>query len=294
MAEKKERKYLLIYLAISFGVCWGICLLYVVASKIMTSVFGELTLENPLVIFALNVPAFATLLMYFLYDGVRGIKDFLLTLVPRKKDLIWIPIIIVVMVLYVICVRLVCILVKIDVPEIEYTPLQILELFLKNFLGETGMIGQIFGWYGFLLPYLQAKNKSQVKSGLLTGFVFALFLLPGYVFSSFETATAYPFYLAQQMLFSLCATFVLNRVKGNLLFFLLAFWIAATGSKVNLYYFIPSVQCVQIVLFLVIIAIIYPIFKKQDSGKTPEETLQMFPDFLYQNKPKEVTVNNGE
>lgn len=288
MAEKKERKYLLIYLLISFGVCWGISLLYVIAYPVMSSLFGDLTLENPIVIFALNVPGIATFLMYFLYDGLKGIKDFLRTLIPRKKDLIWIPIIIAIMVLYVISVRIVCLIVKIDVPEIEYTPLQMLELFLKNFLGETGMIGQIFGWYGFLLPYLQAKTKSDVKSGLLTGFIFALFLLPGYAFSSFETATAYPFYIAQQMLFSLCATFVLNKVKGNLLFFLLAFWIAATGSKVNLYYFIPSVQIVQIALFLVILAIIYPIFKKHNAGKAPEEKLQMFPDFLYQNDKKEV------
>lgn len=288
MAEKKEKKYLLIYLLICFGICWGICLLYVIAYPVMSSLFGDLTLENPIVVFALNVPGVATFFMYFLYDGLRGIKDFLRTLVPRKKDLIWIPIIVSVMVVYVICVRLVCIMVKIDVPKIEYTPLQILDVFLKNFLGETGMIGQIFGWYGFLLPYLQAKTKGDVKSGLLTGFIFALFLLPGYVFSSFETATAYPFYMAQQMLFSLCATFILNRVKGNLLFFLLAFWIAATGSKVNLYYFIPPVQIIQIVLFLIILAIIYPIFKKQDAGKTPEERLQMFPDFLYQNDKKEV------
>lgn len=284
MEETKCKNFLRIYLGITFGICWGICLLYGVAYSFMSSIFGELTLENPVVFFVMNVPGITAFLMYYLYDGLHGIKCFLLTLVPRKKDLIWIPIIIVSMIIYLICVRLLCILVGIKVPEIQYSLLQMLDIFLRNFFGETGMIGQIFGWFGFLLPYLQWKTKSSIRSGLITGFVFSMFLLPGYVFSSFETATAFPFYMVQQMLFCVCATYVINEVKGNLLFFLLAFWIAATGSKVGLYDFVPSVQIVQIGLFIVVFIILQTIFKKRNSGKKTEEVLQMFPDFLYQNE----------
>ena len=281
-AEAKPKKYLLIYLLISFGICWGMCLFYVIANDFMTRTFGELTLENPLVLFALNVPGVATFLMYFLYGGWKAVKDFLKTLIPRVKDLKWIPIIIAVMCIYLVCVRLGCMAVGIKVPELEYTFPQMLKIFLLNFFGETGMIGQVFGWFGFMLPYMQAKTKSNIRAGLWTGFAFGMFLLPGYVFSSFETATAFPFYLVQMMLFSVCATYVLNEVKGNLLFFLLTFWIAATGSKVRLYDFIPSVQIVQIVLFLIMFGVLYFVFKKRYAGKKPEEVLQMFPDFLYQ------------
>ena len=182
--------------------------------------------------------------------------------------------------MYIVCVRLVCLLVGIDVPEMTYTPGEMLILFLRNFYEETGMIGQCCGWFGFLLPYLQAKFKNNIKAGLLTGFLFGLFLMPGYVFSSFETATAYPFYLMQMMCFATCISYVLNETKGNVLFFLLAFWIAASGSKLQFYYFIPSVQVVQIALFVVLFIIMYFVFKKRNEGKKPEEVLQMFPDFI--------------
>lgn len=282
--EKKHRKLLIIYLAITFGACWGLSLLYIVAHDAMASLFGELTLANPLVVIALNSPGFAGILIYFIYGGFSGLKDYLCTLIPRKKDLKWFPIIIVVMCIYVVCVRLVCILVGIEVPEMTYTPGEMLILFLKNFYEETGMIGQCCGWFGFLLPYLQAKFKNNIKAGLLTGFIFGLFVLPGYAFSSFETATAYPFYVMQLMIFAVCISYVLNDAKGNVIFFLLAFWIAASGSKLKFYNFIPSVQIVQIGLFAVLFVILYFVFKKKNAGKKPEEVLQMFPDFIKRDK----------
>ncbi|MBR3771152.1 MAG: hypothetical protein IKL07_02675, partial [Clostridium sp.] len=209
--ENKYKKLFITYIAITFGVCWGICLLYVIFHDVMVSAFGEMTLTNPLINIALNMPGIAGLFIYFLYDGAKGLKNYLKTLIPRKKDLIWFPIIAVVMTLYIFAVRYVCILFHVDVPEMTYTPAKMFHVFLGNFFGETGMIGQCCGWFGFLLPYLQAKYKNGVKAGLLTGFWFALFLAPGYVFSSFETATAYPSYVAQMMLLSVCISFVLNE-----------------------------------------------------------------------------------
>lgn len=278
----KPKKYLLIFLCLCFGVCWGICLLYALISDTMTKNFGELTLTNPLVHIILNIPGVAAFIIYYLYGGKKAVLDFLKTLVPRKKDLKWIPIVLIGMVVYLTCVRLVCIAIGIAVPDMEYSLPKMLKIFLRNFIGETGMIGQIIGWFGFLLPYLHSKTKNGIVSGIWTGFIFSMFLMPGYVFSSFEAATSFPFYMAQNIMFSVCATFILNEVKGNLLFMLLAFWIAATGSKVKLYDFIPSVQIVQISLFVVLFVILYFVFRKRNIGKTSEEVLPMFPNFLYQ------------
>ena len=49
---------------------------------------------------------------------------------------------------------------------------------------------------------MQKQYYSSIKGGLMTGFIFGLFVLPGYALSSFETVTAYPFYVLQLMLFS--------------------------------------------------------------------------------------------
>ena len=85
----------------------------------------------------------------------------------------------------------------------------------KNIYEETGLLGGALGWYGFLLPYLQKKYNSCIKAALLTGFIFGLFVLPGYVFSSFETATAYPFYVGQLMAFSVFVAFIMNKTRGD-------------------------------------------------------------------------------
>lgn len=69
----------------------------------------------------------------------------------------------------------------------------------------------------------------------MTGFIFGLFVLPGYALSSFETVTAYPFYVLQLMLFSVFIAFVMNQTRGNVLFFVFCFWLVASGSKLQFY-----------------------------------------------------------
>ena len=274
------RKYMIQFLVTTFGLCWGVCLLYIFFEPAMTAIFGELTLTNPLVILGLNFPSVMGLAIYCMYGGVGGLKKYLLTLVPKRKDLIWFPIIIIAMVLFVISVRLISMLFGIPVPEITNTPMQSMMIFLRNFYEEIGMLGIMFGFFGFLLPYFQRSFHSKVKAGLLTGFLLGLFVAPGYVFSSFEAATSFPFYLVQMMALSVCVSYVLNDTRGNVLFFLLTFWIVATGSKVQLYNFVPSVQIIQISLFLILWVVLHIVFSKRDMQKLPQERLCFFPEFI--------------
>lgn len=281
--EKKKnvhKKYLITFIVVTFGLCWGICLLYVLFYDRLVPVFGELELTNPLVILALNAPSVIGLIIYFWYDGLRGLGGYLKTLIPRKKDLIWFPIIIVVMVLYVVAVRLICMLVGVAVPEMTLGPANTLMVFLRNFYEEIGMLGTAFGYYGFVLPYLQKRFNSNIKAGMLTGFILGMFVAPGYIFSSFETATNFPFYVAQMMILSVCISYVLNATRGNVLFFLMMFWIASTGSKVQLYYFIPSVQIIQIALFAVLWVVLHYVFKSKNENTRLETKLTMFPEFI--------------
>ena len=274
------RKYLILFLGSTFGLCWGCCLLFMFFEPAMTAIFGELTLANPLVILALNFPSVMGLAIYCIYGKANGLKKYLRTLVPRKKDLIWFPIIVVVMVAYVMCVRLVSILFGIPVPALTNTPAQSFMIFLRNFYEEIGMLGVMFGYFGFLLPYFQRSFKSNVKAGLLTGFFLGLFVAPGYIFSSFETATSYPLYLAQMMLLSVCVSYILNETRGNVLFFLLTFWIAATGSKVQMYNFVPSAQIIQISLFLLLWAVLHFAFARKGAAKPSNGRLCVFPEFI--------------
>ncbi|ALS03225.1 hypothetical protein ATZ33_00085 [Enterococcus silesiacus] len=113
---------------------------------------------------------------------------------------------------------------------------------------------------------------------MLTGFAFGFFVLPGYVVSSFETATLYPFYVAQLMAFMLFFSYIFNATEGSILMFIYTFWLIASGSRLKLYYFDPKVQILQLVFFCILSVMMYQLAKKG----IIEQKLQLFPDYIYQ------------
>ncbi|SFS02536.1 hypothetical protein [Anaeromicropila populeti] len=273
---KNSNKYLALYLGISFGCCWGVGLAFILFGEALTAVVGELTLTHPLAIIALYSPSIAGLITYAAMGGMDALKKILFKLIPQKQDLFWFPVLFVVFVLFAASMHYGCVLFGISLPKMTYSiPRMIIEA-LRNLIEETGLIGGVFGWIGFLLPFFQSKFKSQTKSALLTGFIFGLWVLPGYVISSFGTSTAYPFYVIQLMAFILFLSYVFNVTNGNLLLYIFTFWLMATGSRLKFYYFIPSVQIMQISYFIIGTIVIHTVFKK----KNITYTLQTFPDFL--------------
>lgn len=85
----------------------------------------------------------------------------------------------------------------------------------------------------FLASLSTEKYNSCIKAALLTGFIFGLFVLPGYVFSSFETATAYPFYVGQLMAFSVFVAFIMNKTRGNVIFLFSVFGLLPQEANYN-------------------------------------------------------------
>ncbi len=271
-----KNKYLILYLGLAFGVSWGIGIIFMLFGDMLTPITGELTLTNPIVIIALYSPSIAGLITYFAMGGLQGLKGILLKLIPRKQDLVWIPIICGVFVLFATSMHYGSLLFGIDVPKITYSIPEMISKALWNFIEETGLIGGVFGWIGFLLPFLQGKIKNNVISGLLTGLIFGLWVLPGYMISSFGATTDYLFYVVQLMAFVLFQSYIFNATEGNVLFYLLAFWLAATGSRIQLYFFNAEVQILQISFFVIAAVVMHLVFKKIKIG----QHLQTFPEFI--------------
>ena len=276
MNTKNINKYLVLYLGIAFGVCWGVGIAFILFSNILIPITGELTLTHPISIIALYSPSIAGLITYFALDGVEGVKRLFAKLIPRKQDLIWFPILLGMSVLLAATLHFGSLLFGVPTPAITYSLPEMISKALWNFIAETGLIGGVFGWIGFLLPCLQAKFKNNITGGLLTGFLFGLWVLPGYLISSFGTTTDYLLYVIQLMFFVLFQSYVFNATNGSLLFYLFAFWLAATGSQIQLYYFNTPVQLMQISCFLVACVVIHVAFKKVKL----EPRLQVFPDFI--------------
>ncbi|WP_205622767.1 hypothetical protein [Paenibacillus wynnii] len=273
---KSNNKYLYLYLGISFAVCWGIAIAFILFEDFLVPLTGELTLMHPLAIIALYSPSIAGIITYYVMGGTEALKGLFSKLIPRKQDLVWFPIILGIFILFGLTMHYGSLLFGLPVPDITFTVPEMFIAALVNFIKETGLIGGVFGWIGFLLPFLQGKFKNNITSALLTGFLFGLWVLPGYIISSFGTSTSYLFYVAQLMVFVVFQSYIFNATKGNLLFYLFAFWLAATGSQIQLYFFNPDVQKLQISYFIIAAVVIHFVFKKRNIA----QPLQVFPDFI--------------
>jgi len=273
---KKDTRFLALYLGISFGVCWGIALIYILFGEYVTPITGELHLMHPIAIAALYSPSIAGLITYYAMGGMKAVGGILLKLVPRKQDWFWFPIIFAIFTLFAASMHFGSKALGFEVPEITYTVPEMVKVGVLNLFKETGLIGGIFGWIGFLLPYLQRKLNNQIAAGLATGFLFGLWVLPGYIIASFGTTTSYIYYVIQLMCFVTFQTYIFNATGGNLLFYLISFWLAATGSQIQLYYFNPQVQILQISYFILATIVIYLVFWKWRIN----HPMKIFPDFI--------------
>lgn len=278
--QTQTRAYLAIYLGITFGLSWGMSILYIIFYDFLYPYVGELTLSNPFVIISLNSPSIAGIFIFFLHGGVKRVVQFVKSLIPNKKESIWFPIILVISIVFYLCMHYGSMLFGIELPTVTLSTKERIILLLKNIYEETGLLGGAVGWYGFLLPYLQKKFNSSIKASLLTGFVFGLFVLPGYVFSSFETATAYPFYVGQLMAFSVFVAFIMNKTRGNVIFFIFSFWLVASGSKLQFYNFVVSVQIMEFAFFVVLAVGIYMYYRLANKEDLNKSSLAYFPDYL--------------
>ena len=141
-----------------------------------------------------------------------------------------------------------------------------------------GLIGGVFGWIGFLLPFLHQKLRQRTVLGaLLTGLTFGIWVMPGYLMSSVnQTDTSFLLYVLQLMVFMVFADIVFNATDGNLLVYVFTFWLAATGSHIQLYYFTRSTQLLEIAFFVVVAVVCGAIVKRARliSG------VQAYPSFL--------------
>ena len=271
-----KNKYFTIFLVITFGLCWGLASLFMIFNDFFAKIFGDASFTNPVVMVALYSPSIAGVVVYGLMGGWKAIKNLFGKFIPRKQDLIWFPIVIGMALLYLVCIHFGSIVFGFDVPEMTLTFNQMVIEVVKNLFEEAGILGGVLGWIGFLMPYFQKKYNSNVKAGLLTGLIFGIYVLPGYMISSFELAAAFPLYVIQIMLFLVFVSYMFNATNGNLLYYVILFWLISSGARLQLYYFNAPVQLLQIVFFALSVVAVHFIMK----SKKMEQKLQVVPDYV--------------
>lgn len=285
---KSNNRILIIYLSIVFGVWWSIALMYYLFETTFVNSFGQLNLMAPIIILSLYLPSIAGFIVAYLSGGLTAIKGMFQKLVLRKQDWKWLGFIFLFGIVFALSMHFGSILFDIKVPIITNTPFEMMIIALVNIIKEVGLLGGMFGWIGFLLPFFQTKFKSHISASLITGLVFGLWVMPAYLIPSFHTTESYPLYLAQLMIFICFQSYIFNVTKGNLLIYLFSFWLIATGSVIQLYYFNSSVQILEIIFFSISTVIIHILFKYCNV----KLDIQKFPDYLFYSKDraKEVMI----
>lgn len=272
------RKYVWTVMLWAILPLWILIGFYVPDYEYMAGILGEISMANPFVVFVLNTPAVAALIVLLSYDGWRGVANFGRSLVPRKKDLIWIPVLVAIMAAYIWVVRYLCILFGIEVPAEPMGPVDGVLKFLSLFIMEIGMLAIGVGFFGIFLPLMNRATGSRVWAGVLTGLGIAVFVAPGMLLSGIEQAVAWPLYAVQLAVLGISMNVLLPRMKGNTWFFIIPFWVSASGSHLRLYEFKLDTQYIQIGLWAALTVVLYLVLKRRGGGKLDE--IHTFPEYL--------------
>jgi membrane protease YdiL (CAAX protease family) len=200
------------FLALAFGLTWGLAALLILFPDQIIAIFGEPGMTNPLVILAVYAPGIAGVLLVAWRYGLQGLARFFRRLALWRAPVRW------------------WLFLILGIPAVVYTGAAI-----KGALGDpfpfaswSGLLGALalalflgpleeFGWRGLALPLLQ-RRFAPFWAGLILGVIWALWHIPSFLISGMpQTAWAAGPYFAGIVAISVILTPFFNASRGSLL-----------------------------------------------------------------------------
>jgi hypothetical protein len=200
------------FLALTFGLTWGLAALAILFPDQVAAIFGEFGLSNPLVILAVYAPGIAGVLLVAWHYGLKGLGSFFRRLTLWRMPLAW------------------WLFLILGIPVIFFAGAAIKgtlgtafpfsgwrealpALALALFLGPI----EEFGWRGVALPLLQ-RRCAPFWAGLILGVIWALWHIPSFFISGMPQSawSAGPYFLGIVTL-SVILTPMFNASRGSLL-----------------------------------------------------------------------------
>ncbi len=207
-----KTKTLIPFLALTFGLTWGIAALLIFFTDQVVAIFGEISSSNPLYILAVYAPGISAVFLVWRYYGLKGLGSFFRRLTLWRMPLVWW--------LYLI----------LGIPVIAYLgaalngtisdPFQFSPwyqvfpaLLSAFFLGTL----EEFGWRGIAQPLLQRK-LAPFWAGLIVGIIWAAWHIPAFLLSGvqYSTWSAVPFF-GGVIALAVILTPMFNSARGSLL-----------------------------------------------------------------------------
>lgn len=215
MTEKKSDTILPIlipFLAITFGLTWGLAAILILFTDQIIAIFGEISMSNPLFILAVYSPGFAGIFLIWRHYGLRGLGSFFRRLTLWRASRLWwlflifgIPVIVYIGAALKGTIR--------DPflfsPWYQVFPALLLALFL-------GPIEE-FGWRGLALPLLQ-RRFAPFWAGLILGLIWSAWHIPAFLLSGTpESDWSFVPYFGGVVAISVILTPLFNDSCGSLL-----------------------------------------------------------------------------
>jgi membrane protease YdiL (CAAX protease family) len=205
-------KKLIPFLALTFGLTWGIATLLILFPDQIMALFGELSMGNPLFILAVYSPGFAGALLVWQTYGLKGLGSFFRRLTLWRASwwgwfftILGIPAI-----MYIGAALVGTISEPFPFsPWYQVFPALALALFL-------GPIEE-FGWRGFALPLLQ-RRFAPFWAGLILGVIWMIWHIPAFLIGgTLQSAWSFAPYFVGGVAASLILTVLFNDSRGSLL-----------------------------------------------------------------------------
>jgi hypothetical protein len=204
---------LLPFLAIAFGLAWGILGLYLFLPDVMGRALGELTGRHPLFYLAVYAPAIAALIVVIHYGGAGGLRRFLARLLRWRCAPAWYAFLL------------------LGIPAVFFASAALMGKPLVDHLQSSspealvaavalmaikGPVEEL-GWRGLALPLLQ-RRLAPLWAGLALGLIWGLWHLPAFLLASTPQGTwSFGPFLAGAVAASVIATALFNASRGSIL-----------------------------------------------------------------------------
>lgn len=206
-------RYQVAYLALTFGITWGLGLLFVTETDFVESLFGPLTSRNPLFYLAVYAPAIAAVIVVLHAAGVRGLNLFLRRILIWRVGIQWYLFIFMVPAIATLLGALLFRMFEGKPPEISVEGSWPMVLFAALALGPI----EELGWRGYLLPVLQ-RRMSALAAALAVGVVWGVWHLPAFFLGDLpQGAWSLAPYLVALVAVSVIFTALFNGTRGSIL-----------------------------------------------------------------------------
>ena len=207
-----KTRTLLPFLALSFGLTWGIAAMLILFNDQVVAIFGEIRLTNPLFILAVYSPGLAGVFLVWRHYGIKGLGRFFRRLTLWRAPVPWWLFLVLGIPLLVYAGAAV----KGSIsdpfpfsPWYQVLPAMAVALFI-------GPIEE-FGWRGLALPLLQ-RRFSPFWAGLILGCIWGVWHIPAFLLSGTpQSAWSFGPYFIGVVAVSVILTPLFNAARGSLL-----------------------------------------------------------------------------